>query len=380
MGGFILVPKLTLHTIYDSNVLATNNNEKSDVSMLLTPSLNVQKKYGNHVFVFGGETEIERYISQSGENSEAYKGYLRGILEGNSRWQFPFSAIYTQKPRSRSTPVTTLTPTERLNINTFHVDAGVTRRFNRLSLTLLGEYTDITYEDGVSLDSGAPVIFSDDDRTRTGAKLKLRYDFPRDSAGNQAEHILYANIGYGQSEYKRRQFFGQGFTGPDADNTDMGILVGFETDYKGLVFANIGAGFIRKIYDDPLLNNINTYDLTADIAYNLTPKLTLNAMAERSIDQDNGLAQGVITTDYQIGADYELLHNLYLGGNIGYTSYDFQDISREDESMKSAVHLKYLHSRHFESGLEMRYEDRTSNIQDNEFDRLELLFRLTGKL
>lgn len=379
-AGFILKPRLLLQGSYDSNVLAQENNEKSDFIITVAPSIGIQKKYRNHNFVFGGKAFVDRYLSESNENAERYQAYFRGVLDGNSQWQFPFSAIYNVRPRNRSIPLTNLAADRRLNINTFVGEIGVTRRFNRLSLTLMGDYTNITNEDGTAIVDKSRVVFSDDDRQRTGAKLKLRYEIPRNHEGNSAEHILFADGIYGQTKYENRQFENARFSGAIGDNTEYGILAGFETTYKGLLFANVGVGALRRSFEDSALKDVSIFDLYADVSYNILPKLTLNAEAGRNIDQDSGLAQGVVTSNYQIGIDYELLHDLYAGLNIGLTNFDFETSAREDTSIRSKIYLKKYHSRNFESGLEMRYEDRTSNTSGNEFDRLEFVFRLTGKI
>jgi hypothetical protein len=378
LGGFMLVPKLSLQGAYDSNVLASQNNEKSDYSYAVSPSVTLQKRSGGSTFLFGGRANIERYLSETDENSIGYNAFARGRVERNSRWSFPFSVGYMSTPRERTQPLTNLAADERLSVETLNANLGVMRRFNRLSLTLLGEYTDISNENGHALVDGSPVIYDDNDRVRAGGKVKLRYEMPRSS--DKAEHILFADFLYAENSYDRRRYSNGNYNGPLGDHQELGFLAGFETTYKGLLFANIGGGMINKYFDDNALNDISTYDFSADISYNLSPKTTLNFLAARSIDQDSGFTQGIATSSYVGGLDYELFHNFYAGASLGYTEYDFENSTRIDEAIKTSAYLRYLHNRGLESGIELRQENRSSTDAGQEFDRLELLFRLTGKM
>jgi hypothetical protein len=380
--GFVLSPRLSIQERYDSNVLASESNEKGDFVRMISPELHIKKEYGAHQIQFGGFADLDFHQEESDEDAIRLSTYLRGILLGDSSWSFPFSFKYKQLPRNRQTPQTRTSADERKVIESLEGEAGVTHRFNRLSLTLLGNYESIRNEDGLAFDTKNLVIFSDKDRDRYGGELKARYKIPRDFFGVNTEHILFADAIYGRSRYKNRDFQlpTQAFSGAYGHHDEYGIMTGFETRYKGLLFAKLGAGYKRQNYDDSALKDVNITTLSADVDYSITPKLVLNLNAERDVNPDTGLTQGILTTAFKGGLDYELQHNLYLGVDTEYTNYDFQALTREDEDLSSSVYLKYFNSQNLHSAIELRRQDRTSTVSTNEFERYEVLFRLTGQL
>jgi hypothetical protein len=379
-GGFLLFPKLEISETYSSNVYASPDNEKNDFITKITPSLLIRKEYDGHEFNLGARAQYDYYLSEQDENALEYGAFLNGTLKANSRWEFPFLLQYGTTARDRSSPLTQERANERLDIEKFISYAGVRRNFNRLSLTLLGKYTDIKNEDGMAFDNNTQVVFSDDDRSRKEIILRAEYDFPRDSEGIVPEHKIFAEIHHADVNYKNLQFQSGSFSGPQANFKEQGILGGFRTSYKGIVFANLGAGMKSQKFEDSSLKDNNILNLKADLAYNFLPKLTLNFATSRDVTQDTGIAQGILASNYLLGLDYELRHDWYIGGNVQYKTYDFETGDRKDEDRISKIYLKHYNSRNLETALEFNNQNRSSNSANNEFDRYEIMLRLTGKL
>lgn len=379
-NGFIIHPQVGVETLYDSNVLAQDNSAKDDFSFSVRPSLDIFKEFRDHRFLLNIAGAIEKFISERGEDNETYQTRMKANIVGNSRWSFPISFSHEQGVRERTRPLVTQTSDERLNYNYTQADIGIKRQFNRLSITLLGNYASLSNEDGINLDRTAPVVFSDKDRSLYGGTLRFEYDFPRYDDSDYSEHVFFTNLSYANNEYDKRQFEGTGFTGPFADFSEIGFLSGFQTSYKGLVYADIGLGYSHQSYDDPTLKDGNTFRIAADIDYNISPKLTLSFDALRDVDPDNGLERGLVTSNYSIGADYELQHDLYAGAELGYSNYDFQEIDRSDDDYYGSIYLRHNHNRYLESMLRLRYQNRDSNFDQRDFDRFEAMLYLTGKI
>jgi hypothetical protein len=378
--GFVIKPQTEVSALYDSNIFAESNNETSDFIASVKPSVHVLGKYRNHRFLAGADLNIERFFDEDDEDKEEYKVFFRGNFGSNRRWRIPFNLSYRHLARNRSAPRNLDLSAEPVYIDGFRAGAGLSRQFGTLNITLTGNYGDITNENGVSRNTANPVIYSDNDRNIYSATLKLRHKIPR---GNNEAHILYADYGIEKQDYNRRDHNGTGFLGISRNNINHSFLAGFETDYKGLIFANIGAGYFWRKYDDPLLENTESYDFTADVAWNIFPKLTLSFSADREAEQNNDFLQGYVRTNYIAGLDYEFLHNLYLDSSIGYKDYDFSDNSgagREEEDYLVNLGLRYLHSRYLESGLEFKHQRRSANISANEFKRTIFMLRMRGRL
>lgn len=375
---------LNLETRYDNNVLATQR-ESSDYILALKPSLLVSRDYGAHKLRIGVQSEIERFTDQKEENKENLSLFARGALFAERQWSFPFLVNFRKEARKRNNLQTTITD-EPEDIERFGVEAGVQRNFNRLSVSLLGEYQNIAFDDGTALGATTPVIFSDDDHKTYRAKLSARYDISQGTPGrtDTPSHILFADFIYGRQRFDSLSFVntpaGGNFSGISGDRDEVGILAGLESSYKGLLFARLGAGYIRQNFDDETLDDISAIDLSADLSYNLTPKLTLGLKAERDINQDNGFTQGITQTSVVFNTDYEILHNLYLGGSVGYSDYEFEDLDRNDDDITAGLELSYYNSPRIQTSFGVNWQERTSNINAAEFDRLVFLLSVTGRL
>ena len=353
---------------------------ETTVARCIAAGLVSGQRFAADASLIEADANIERFMNETSENNETYKIGGSAHIMGNSNWSFPIEFEHKQNARRREKPLATSTPNERLKINYTGFNAGVTRSFNRLSITLLGQYADFSFDDGVTLNDTSPIIFSDNDRERYGGLLRFRYDIPRGKTGTDFENILYTNLIYGHNKYDNLDYEGGRFGGPNQDHDEYGFLTGFMTNYKGLIKASVGAGLKHLSFDDARLKDSNTTNLSANIAYNLTPKMTLNFDAMRGRDQDTGLTEGVVSSTYGLGLDYELQHNLYAGLSFGYNQYDFESIGRKDEDYSSSVYLKYLNNRNLESVLRLNYRDRESTDNTREFDRLEVIFSLVGKI
>ncbi len=381
--GFFIRPEIELETRYDSNIFAASEDKRDDIVAAVRPGISALKLFNAHSFLVRGTANIQRFARESSEDKEEFSGFFRGRLDLGGRWSAPFSLNLAKRVRDRTSPRSQGFATEPLAFTTSRISGGASREFGRFALTLLGDYSRLRYDDGVSAQAGTPVIFSDNDRDIAGARLQMRYGIPRGLPADGFEHILFLNYGIEKQQFKRLNFVNGSFSGVSEDNLKQGFLAGFETDYKGLLFANLGAGYFVQNYDDPRLDKTAEIDFNANVAWNVMPKLTLLFEAGRDSDQNNDFLGGLIRTDYKLGFDYELKHDWYIGGAFTYADFDFSDnaeTDRQEEDYLAELRLRHLINRSLEAELELSHQSREANIPDNEFDRTIFLLRLTGRL
>lgn len=383
--GFVYKPSLTLNTQYDDNIYVSNSAEQDDLIFTVIPKVSVQKDYDTLSLNFQAKSEIERFVENTTENKDSYFVTLAGSFRPNSRWLLPFSIKYSDTFRDRGGSVgTVLTVAAPTGIRNFNAETGIVRRFNRLSLGVLGSYASTVLEDGVSsLDAATPVIFSDKDRERVGARVEARYDFLRGpESSSEPEHTLFATLGTARETYKRRNYVDAdaSFTGLSDNQDSYEGLVGFETKYKGILSGRFGVGFLEQNYEEESLETKKAIDFEADVKYLVTPRLTLNLLATRDVEQDNDVQQGVLKTSYTINPEYEIYHNLYLGAQFGYRTSDLGDESRKDDDTLTGMALRYYISKNLESTLSVVHTNRDSTTDTSEYDRTVFLLGITGKL
>ncbi len=379
--GFKYQPQLTLRGQYDSNLFSTLNDQVSDYSLTTSPQLSIGKEYGRFSTALKARADIQRFSSQHTENQEGYAVSLNNNFDINSRWSIPFNFSYLGNALKRGNPVKNLAVSEKpITFETWNANAGIVRRFNRLSLSLIGDYSEISFQDGRSL-SGLPVVLSDNDRSTMTGTVGLRYDLLRgDAAGEAAEHYLFANAKFGHQDHRRLAYTNGSFSGLNKDRDTLSAMIGFKTGYKGLLNARLGVGILNQYFEAPTLDNTSTYDFSADIDYALTRRLNLAFAAGRDISQDNDLLQGMVMNTYNLGMEYEIRHDLYSSVILGYASSEFEEINREDSDYSAGLELQYFLNPHLsaKAGISHVFRDSSDALQD--YDRNILMFSITGSL
>ena len=387
--GFTYRPYLSVETRYDSNILRRENDTLSDYIVATRPGVEISKDIGRHRFAIRAEGNIERFTTRAEENKEEFSLELNGRIEANSRWSAPFRLTRINRQRSRDEPTDQALSTKPLDVDIFAAQLGIRRQFNRLSLTLQGNYQDIEFENGDGNDNSAFVVFSDNNRRDIGVMVRAQYDIARpvSLSGDQSrhnlnriEHSVFAELSAERSLFDRREFESGSFSGNSGSGHEIGALIGLTSQYKGLINGRIGLGYFQQSFDDPGLDDIRNLDFSADIAYHFRPKTTLRFEAERFVDQDNGFTSGVTRSKFILGADHELLHNLYLEGDLEYEDFEFEGIERDDDDIFARLRLRFLNSQNLESGFEAAFGQRSSSIPENEFDRFIFMLRLSGSL
>jgi hypothetical protein len=376
--GFIYKPRLSLETRYNSNVLAQTNNITSDFVYALQPAISIQKKYGASQFGFSAGLNLERFHSREKENKEEFRLQSRGTFGINSKWMLPYNIKFSRNALNRTQPREnniTQTPTRRRKLN---AEIGIKRRFNRMSLTFLGHYRDISLEDGRAINTNQPIIKSDSNRTEYGATLNARYLLgPRNET---PEYNLFGLLTLNQQDFEKRRFQNGAFQGPTSDRTEYIATLGFETRYKDLIYANLGAGLQRQEFRDDNIDTVNALRFRGTLRADITPGSRLKLHGARTINQESELTNGSINTRFGAGLDYELRHDLYSTSNINYVQRDFIDDRREDEDVVVKGGIQYFLNDNLTSEITLKYRERTSNLPGNEFERTLLIWRITGRL
>lgn len=160
------------------------------------------------------------------------------------------------------------------------------------------------------------------------------------------------------------------------DNTAQNMLIGFKTDIGDLLQAELAAGFITKSFKAPGVSDARDINLYANLKYDVTPKLTLGFEASRVNEDDVSI--GILKSLYELKADYEIYHNLFLQTRLGYRTLDFdnENIADFDDIVMNGS-LSYILSPRWRAGIGADYISRSSDVPNREFDDLQVLINLT---
>ena len=104
------------------------------------------------------------------------------------------------------------------------------------------------------------------------------------------------------------------------------------------------------------------------LAWNVTTLTTITANIQRAeaVTTEAG-SSSKIRTQGTMRVDHQLLHNVLIGGQIGYRNDDFQQSSREDNTIDAQIGASYLLNRNVSLSLGYEYQIRDSNQPDSSF-------------
>src|SRR3546814_7236260 len=72
LGGFLLLPDLTVAESFNSNIYATQNNPASDFITALSPKVDLRSDWGSHALNLHADSTLVRYTTHDSENYNDY--------------------------------------------------------------------------------------------------------------------------------------------------------------------------------------------------------------------------------------------------------------------------------------------------------------------
>ncbi len=370
--GYLFIPSLSLEQKYDNNILAATAQEQDDFITALTPALHVELQGSRHEMEFEAAYEVFQFWDHSDENSENFTTGLNGVLEARQNVKIPYKFSYDSVHEKREDDLAGLLPREPLKQETFLAETGLDIKPGRLGLKVLGRYKQDEFEDGRT-PVGVSVIRSDSDREAWEGETSVSYDL-------NPVHTVSLTGQWGQTNYDKRTFQGGAFTGPRRDNDRYGLLAGWKRDYKGIVISTVKLGYEKRDYDSATINNIEDLAADIDIAWNMSDITTLNLAFQRTTLEDKDIISGIRSSKTSISIDHELRKNIILG-ILGEHDYrDFENLNREDETLRLRALARYTLNPHVSLSGEYEFTTRDSNLRPFQFERDIFLVRLTGQM
>lgn len=378
--GLVIKGDAELGTLYDTNIFSNDINEQSDVITFLKPNLSIIKEYDGNSFNLYGNAMVEKFADNTSENREDYTVGFDFKRDINSKWSVQAGALNLERHRNRRDPTGNGATQDLTSISNTEFSAGATRRFNRLTLRMLGKYSIVENEDGVSrANPNQQIIFSDNDRDIASLGGSLVYAIePGNTFEAQPNKAVYLWSEATQQDYKERGNIPNAIS---RDRNTYNFLVGYISQFKSLsLTTNFAAGYLVQDFDEDSVDDTKRIDLYAQALYQPYERLLLDFVAERDVSQDNDFLRGITKTSVIFNSLFELRHNLYLNGAFSYELSEFESLNREDDDYTGAVNLEYRMNPHLAANLGVTHFMRKSTSAAEEFDKTIFLLSLTGSL
>ncbi|HVL73307.1 MAG TPA: outer membrane beta-barrel protein [Beijerinckiaceae bacterium] len=233
----------------------------------------------------------------------------------------------TERPGS---PELGVDASERPLIVTGGASAGVTHRFNRLSVGLRGSIDRNVYE-SARLTDGSILDQSDRDRTQYGARLRAAYEL---TPGVSPFVEALADTRVHDERIDRSGF--------RRDSDGFGARVGSTFEITRTLTGEASAGFQRRRYEDPRLRDITGPVAEAALVWSATP-LTTVRLRGQSLIEDTTIpnASGALARTAALEVQHDLRRNLSVTLAASYTDRDYRGVFLKEEVKAGSVRLDY---------------------------------------
>lgn len=361
-GGFLIYPRLQLGLEYDSNVFASENNEKDDFGLLIRPGLNINSQWSRHALNFSAFGDFALYEEFDENNYQDFGASVDGRLDITRTDVLSGSLSLARRHEGRDDPESAGAGDIRQYFDGL-ARLAYRKEFNRVFGVIGGSIGRLDYIEG---DFGEDVR----DRNEYGIDLRVGYQVsPRFDVFVQGDYSIV--------DYDRKR----DRAGFQQDSTGWGISIGTEVDFTGLLFGEASVGFIRRDYDDGDLDDINGPGASVNLTWNVTTLTSILFDASSAIVETTQFgASGNLRSTAGVEVQHELLRNLILIGRLGFQRDDFEGIDRTDHTFRARASARYLLNRNLSLDGGYEFATRDSDVRGADYDRHILRIALTGRL
>jgi hypothetical protein len=370
-GGLLFFPRLDLSEVYDDNIFRDPDGEEADLISVVSPNLRVRSDWNNHELAADIGADLGFYAFNPSEDFQDFHARFGGRLDVTSQSELRGIAAVERLHDDRDSPDDTaaIDPTVFYE---YTVGADYVHRVGRIRYLVGGAVDRIDYLDNKQLDAGGNVVGLDNDdrdRTEAGGRARVGYQFRPLSeifVETQVARLIYDKV-------------------PDDNGFDREAMlyraeVGIETDFDGIIFGELRAGYLAKDFDDPAFGLIDGPSFGGALTWNVTQLTTVTAEAERTIRPTTlQNSSGALATSAGITVDHELMRNVILEFNAAWRQSDYEDIDRLDDTFRVGIGAEYLVNRNFAVSARYSYGERFSNDPGAEYSNNLLSLTLQAK-
>lgn len=364
LSSFTVFPTIGIGTRHDSNIFLTSTDEKADSSIIVSPGISIVSDWANHSLAFSASASIGRHQDYESEDYEDFQIQMSGGLNVDEYTTVSTVVGVAREHEGRDEEDDRgqgFDPT--VSYNWF---ADSTLEYKADALLVRGqlrfEFEDFQDSDGV--DNG------DQDVNRIDYALRLGYEF---TPGTTIFMEPNGDI--------RKFVRSRDASGLLQDNSAFGTLFGVTFDATGVTFLEIGAGLTHREYDEPSFQSQTSLDFSGKLVWNPSYPFSVTGSAGTSTEESSTVGEsGVLTNNYALRLDYEMLDNLIFSSGVAYSVGDNQELSRIDKDYTYDVAVDYFVSEYWGLKFTLAKTERHSTDDNESYDNIVAALSLTGKL
>ncbi len=362
-GSFLIFPQLTVSEAYETNVFADPHDTKSDFITFVEPRVQVQSNFSRHSLNLTAGSNIAFYKNQNDEN------YQDAFIQGNgrldiTRQNYVDGAVnFGRAHQGRDDPENNPNQKNITEIYQSGASLSFTQLFNRLNFKLTGSVARSDYEPNQNSDR--------DQNSYTG---ELRTGFFVSPRVNTYVYGLYNVV-------NRDQKVDSG--GIERDTKAWGAGVGAAVELTNLLTSDFQVGYTRQSYAEGSFSDEDGVGYVLDLTWTPTRLTTVRATGGGNFvptSSQGSDTQSNFRSTAGVSVDHELLRNVHLGAHVGYTRDNFSGPSRTDNGVAVGGGATYFLNRYLSVDANYTYQQRWSDLPNDEFTDNLIMVGLTGRL
>ena len=320
VGSFVVSPAITQSLGSDTNPNRSPTAAKGSVVSRTDGELNVRSDWSTHSFTSSLRGGYSYYAKQRDASRPDATGVANLKLNLSRDTDIDLDgrlSLETQRPGSTNFSATT---TERPNVYGYGTSAGVTQRYNRLSLNLRGSVDRTTY-DNAKDSLGALIQQSDRNAVQYGARARVGYEV---SPGVQPFFEIAADTRVFDSSTDKSGF--------KRSSTGLTGRVGSSFEVTRLLTGEVSVGYQNRSYDDQRLRELRGVVGDAALIWSATPLTTVTLRGATELaDTTLPNVSGSINRRLGVEVAHALRRNWTVTGfaNASRASYDGNGLTED---------------------------------------------------
>ncbi len=365
-SGFIAYPSVTVRAERDDNLFA-RPDAVSDTIVTVSPSLEVRSDWGRHAAGLSLNADLRRHDRFKSEDTDTWSVAGTGRADIRHDTTLNAQASFAERVEPRTSAAYTVESVEPIEYSTGIVGLTASKTLSRVQVVGRAELSRYNYRNGRSA-AGTVVDenYRDHDEFETGVKVAFAVS---------PTAAVFVDGGYQKMDYDP-------FQGRERDSDGVTALVGIDMEITRLITGEVSVGYIKQSFNDPAYKDIAHPHYRVRLAWYPTQLITVGITAtQRVTDSPLPSSPAYLSRAVELKADYELLRNLILSGQIRGADQDYRGIDRHDRRYGGTLSANYLLNRAVGVSLRYRYETLSSSgasrgrdFDDNSFS-LALVFQ-----
>ncbi len=360
LGAFLAFPKVDLGVQGTDNVFAQPNHPSADLVGLISPEIDLASQWSRNSLTMFVRSATRAYDKHPNEDVTDWQLGGKGEADiGETTATFGGDYGYLSNPRSANIGQTTeaqFTTIHPIEDYLSDLKGEVTHTFNRLQLDGTGTYEAYQYLNGKNAD-GQTVQQNQYDFQRVNLVGKASYALAPEAA-------VYGAFGYNTLTYPNSDVL-PGFT-PNPNSSGETYDFGANFDLSRLMRGDVELGYLQQNFAGDRVRGITGFHAVGNIEYYPTQLITLTFSGVHNVQASTVPGSPATVTGTLSGkADYELLRNLILSGQVQWEGDSYDLLDRRDNITELTLNAQYLMNRNIGWRLAYDFLKQASDGRDH---------------